>query len=503
METLESIIILPSQERYIYPTLAFIRALAVSCDFSEPARNAIEIAAEEALTNVIQHAFEEKADETFKLSVSISSEDFKITIHEKGMPFDPDGVADYNPGKIEIAQQADGLGLYLMKRMMDDVIFENLGREGKSLTLIKRFDEAQKRQITETNRNRTLVKDGAAIPSEKDFYEIRPFRPEDALEISRCAYRAYGYTYEPYIYYPEKIIEMNRSGKLRSFIASGKDSGEIMGHIALKFKNPDDRIAETGVAFVKPEYRKSGILKSMMEFCHIKANELKLYGLSGRAVTSHIYSQKAADSFGYKPCGIMLGLFPSDVDFRAISGRVIQKESGVLLYMNISGKDIRKVYAPSHYKNILSGIFDPLCISVQFNEEGTISAAGKSEIDVNTDSVLNISDVEVCRIGSGLILELRKILHSLCLRHVDAIFLHISIEDAEAPRIIEQAEHFGFFFCGVLPFGLNNTHDMIMQYMNNLDIDYDIIKPYSSHAAGILDCIKAAAADRNHQIRNR
>lgn len=498
MKTGESIIILPSQERYIYPALAFIRALAVSCDFSEPARNDIEIAAEEALTNVIQHAFEGKADETFKLSVGISNEDFKITIHEKGMPFNPDGVADYDPKKIEIAQQADGLGLYLMKRMMDDVIFDNLGREGKSLTLIKRFDEAQKRQITETNRNQILVKNDDVKHSEKVSYEIRPFMPEDALEISRCAYGAYGYTYEPYIYYPEKIIEMNRSGKLRSYITSGKDSNEIMGHIALKFKNPDDRIAETGVAFVKPEYRKSGILKSMMEFCHLKATELKLYGLYGRAVTSHIYSQKAADSFGYKPCGIMLGLFPSDVDFRAISGRVIQKESGVLLFNNISRKDIRKIYLPSHYKNILSGIFDCLDISAQFNTEETIPAAGKSEIIVNTDSVLNISDVEVCCIGSDFMNELRKILHSLCLKHIDAIFLHISIEDAEAPCIIEQAEQSGFFFCGILPFGLNNRHELIMQYMNNLDIDYDNIKPYSRHAAGILDCIKTAAADRNY-----
>jgi len=55
------------------------------------------------------------------------------------MPFSPDKVPDYDPGKLEKTMVADGLGVYLMKKMMDDVLFENLGREGKSLTLVSEW----------------------------------------------------------------------------------------------------------------------------------------------------------------------------------------------------------------------------------------------------------------------------------------------------------------------------------------------------------------------------
>ena len=49
---------------------------------------------------------------------------------------------------------------------------------------------------------------------------------------------------------------MNQVGKLRSFIAADKNTGDIMGHMAFKYKDPEDRFAELGVAFVRPEFRK-------------------------------------------------------------------------------------------------------------------------------------------------------------------------------------------------------------------------------------------------------
>ena len=84
MKPVESVIILPSQVRFVSPALAFIRATAATCGFSDVALNEIEVAAEEALTNVIKHAFEGHSDETFKVSVRFTEADFLITIYEKG-----------------------------------------------------------------------------------------------------------------------------------------------------------------------------------------------------------------------------------------------------------------------------------------------------------------------------------------------------------------------------------------------------------------------------------
>ena len=499
MKPVESIIILPSQERFVNPALAFIRAAAASCGFLEKALNDIEVAAEEALTNVIKHAFEGHCDEIFKLSVRFTEADFIITIYEKGMPFSPDRIADYDPAKLDNSMNTDGLGVYLMKKNMDDVIFENLGREGKSLTLIKHIAGGRVNLTLENYDNEVLVKNDMNSAGDNALYEIRLFRPEDALEISRCAYKAYGYTYEPYIYYPEKIIEMNRDGKLRSFIAAGKNTGEIMGHIAFKYKNPDDRIAEIGVAFVKPEYRKAGILKAMIIFCHEKALELKLFGLFGRAVTSHVASQKALEKLGYASCGIFLGLFPDDVDFKALTGKIRQKESGLLLYRTISEEGDRTIYVPARHKGKISDIFAALKIAVRIDESEAPPSSGKSEINVISVPVLNIADVEVGSIGSDILHELKSIVHDLCLKHIDAIFLHIDMEDPKAAFVARECERSGFFFSGVLPFGLNNKHEFILQYMNNLAINFDIIKPFSPGAVEILNYVRTFDPDKVNQ----
>jgi serine/threonine-protein kinase RsbW len=488
MKPVESVLILPSQARFLAPALAFIRATAVSCGFSALALNDIEVAAEEALTNVIKHAFEGNANETFRLSVCFTEEQFFITIHDKGIPFNPDRITGYDPEKLEETQTTDGLGVFLMKKMMDDVLFENLGREGKSLTLIKQIKDSQS---LENCGNEALITNRLDVVTLPNTYDIRPFMPEDALEISRCAYKAYGYTYEPYIYYPEQIVAMNQSGTLRSFVATNKETGEILGHIALKYKNSTDRIAEIGVAFVKPECRKTGIFDALMQFCHQKAAEFKLYGILGRAVTSHVGSQKVTDAMGYLVCGLFLGLFPDDVDFKALTGKIKQKETGLLLYHPLFEEDEHTIYLPLGHKNIVLDMFRSFKISVCCDERNSTPVEGQSRIHSEIDSVLNVAEMEVSSIGVDIIPELKTIIHTLCLKHVDAIFLHLDLEDQYSPFVVQQCEQLGFFFSGVLPFGLNNRHELILQYMNNLAIDYDLIQPYAHSAVDMLQYVRS------------
>jgi serine/threonine-protein kinase RsbW len=497
MTPVESMITLPSQARFVSPALAFIRATAASCGFSDSALNDIEVATEEALTNVIKHAFEGDAGETFKLRVCFTDADFSITIYEKGMPFSPDKVVEFTPGKLQATLESDGLGVFLMKKMMDDVVFENLGRDGKSLTLVKHIKEVTTKAVVENGGNNILLISRRDTTPQEVSFEIRPFMPEDALEIARCAYKAYGYTYEPYIYYPEQIIEMNQTGRLRSFVATGKNTDEIMGHIALKYKNATDCIAEIGVAFVKPDYRNSGVFNALMQFCHEKTVELGLYGILGRAVTSHIGSQKVADKMGYLACGVLLGLFPDDVDFKALTGKIKQKETGLLLYRPLFEEAEREIYLPLKHRDRILAMFSSFKLSVRSVENSAKPVDGQSVIQVAIIPVLNVAEVEVSAIGSDIMHELESTRHALCLKHVDAIFLHLDLENPYSPFVVQQCEQLGFFFSGLLPFGLNNKHELILQYMNNLEIRYDMIKPYSTSAASMLEYVRSCDPNRS------
>jgi len=52
-----------------------------------------------------------------------------------------------------------------------------------------------------------------------------------------------------------------------------------------------------------------------------------------------------------------------------------------------------------------------------------------------------------------------------------------------------------FFFAGILP-GLNDAQTMILQYLNNVPIDYDQIQLYSPPAQEILTCVRGLDPNR-------
>lgn len=97
----------------------------------------IDLAAEEAISNVMVHAFAGQERENFDLICERAPLGLKITIKEKGLPFDPIQIPDYHPAENIDQMSASGMGVFLMKEFMNEVYFRNLGMEGKETNLIK------------------------------------------------------------------------------------------------------------------------------------------------------------------------------------------------------------------------------------------------------------------------------------------------------------------------------------------------------------------------------
>ena len=141
-------------------------------------------------------------------------------------------------------------------------------------------------------------------------------------------------------------------------------------------------------------------------------------------------------------------------------------------------------------------MFSSFKVSVRSVESSAKPVDGQSKIQVAIIPVLNVAEVEVSAIGSDIMHELESTRHALCLKHVDAIFLHLDLENPCSPFVVQQCEQLGFFFSGLLPFGLNNKHELILQYMNNLEIRYDMIKPYSTSAINMLEYVRSCDPNR-------
>jgi anti-sigma regulatory factor (Ser/Thr protein kinase) len=98
----------------------------------------LELAVDEACTNVIEHAYEGQAGEIM-VSVETLGDAVKVIIHDRGLPFDPQAVPVPDPTAPLEERQPGGLGLFLMRQVMDSVEFKFEGEAGNTLVMIKKF----------------------------------------------------------------------------------------------------------------------------------------------------------------------------------------------------------------------------------------------------------------------------------------------------------------------------------------------------------------------------
>lgn len=87
----------------------------------------------EAISNAMLYGNGEDPRKTVRVEVRIVSGDLRVQVTDQGVGFDPDGVPD--PRTPENLTKAGGRGIFLMRKLMDEVRFN---ASGNSVTLILR-----------------------------------------------------------------------------------------------------------------------------------------------------------------------------------------------------------------------------------------------------------------------------------------------------------------------------------------------------------------------------
>jgi serine/threonine-protein kinase RsbW len=271
------------------------------------------------------------------------------------------------------------------------------------------------------------------------------------------------------------------------------EGGEIAGHIALKRGTPGAPLAELGVAFVKPEFRGGGVFQNLFRAILALAKNSGLDGLFARAVTSHVISQKTCRQFGFRECGLLLALFPGDVDFRQLTGRVVQKESALLLFLPLQPLEAHVIYPPAAHRDRILATYAALGLPVrpaETDDPAEPLPGRETELAASAVAVMNVADIHVTCYGADVVHAVRTSLRQQCLHRRDVVYLHLDLESPATARLVPEFEAMGFFYAGVLPRSLQGRDALILQYLNNIAIAYDLLKPYSPEANELLDYIR-------------
>ena len=118
----------------------FVNSATHRAKMSEREAWQVQLAVDEAATNVIQHAYSEDTPGVIRLSWLVDAGELQITLIDNGRPFDPTQVPAPDIHSPFEDRQAGGLGIYLMHKLMDKVSFD-FDADGNTLVLCKRFAE--------------------------------------------------------------------------------------------------------------------------------------------------------------------------------------------------------------------------------------------------------------------------------------------------------------------------------------------------------------------------
>lgn len=115
----------------------FITSAASQLGLDEDQAFAVQMAVDEACTNVIEHAYAGRVDGSIQIRVELVNDQVVVTIHDHGQPFDPTRVLPPNLCAPIEEQEDRCLGLFLMGKLMDSVDFRFDAVEGNLLTMTK------------------------------------------------------------------------------------------------------------------------------------------------------------------------------------------------------------------------------------------------------------------------------------------------------------------------------------------------------------------------------
>jgi serine/threonine-protein kinase RsbW len=120
----------------------FVGEAASQVGFSDKEIYSIQLAADEASSNVIEHAYAGVQGGKIEIECIIFEGGLKIVMQDQGKSFNPSSVPEPNVKADLSERKIGGLGMYLMRKLMDEVTYES-SNDGKvnTLTMIKRIGD--------------------------------------------------------------------------------------------------------------------------------------------------------------------------------------------------------------------------------------------------------------------------------------------------------------------------------------------------------------------------
>ena len=319
--------------------------------------------------------------------------------------------------------------------------------------------------------------------------DVRFLEPDGAEGFTRLVRRCYGDTYDAaWVYEPEAIAARLRAGTLRSTVGVTVD-GELVAHVGLVRRRPDDDVAESGQAVVDPEYRGRHLFTLLKQRAAERARDDGLFGLYSEATAAHPYSQRANVALGAVETGLLLGYIPASVAYTAIDAHA-HRQSVVLFYLKTNNGHERHVYPPARDRTMVERILERAGLRGTVADAPTDAALPtRSDLDVDDRADHNDRIVTARTVGDDLLDVVAAARDEALARLADCVYVDLPLADPGTQFRGDGLRELGFTFGGVFP---NRVHDcdvLRYQYLDRVTLDVSDIALASDHGRELLDYV--------------
>jgi serine/threonine-protein kinase RsbW len=129
----------PSNTENLAMIRDFVNGIGVRAGFSPSDVAKLELAVDEACANVIEHAYGPEVTKEVSIKATIDEFTVQIDVVDTGIGFDPAGISQKNLDELVAQRKSGGLGMRLMKTLMDEVHYEVIPGQKNELRMIKRL----------------------------------------------------------------------------------------------------------------------------------------------------------------------------------------------------------------------------------------------------------------------------------------------------------------------------------------------------------------------------
>lgn len=458
-----ALIEIPYDLRFASFALDWVSGLAGLAGGVQKELDSLRLASDETLAFLISSYHDAENWERIRVEFALLDDGTaEISMTNAGPPVHLERIPQYTPNAPSESNM-DGLWYFLARKAVDDLAFENCGRDGWKALMKKRLANASFEMKTQAKSAPALAR--------KTPFTTRLAVPDDAPGLVDLTYDTYRYSYPVESFYHEpKLRHALEKKEIISLLVEA--DGAIVGNSSFAISRHAPRCAYSGSLMIKPAFRQSQaiihLLKAIDSYVSSGAMDVDL--CYGSTVTTHTASQKVGARTGFHPLALHLAVCLT-VDFRGMKLTGAERETLLICVRFMKKPELETLFLPKRHHSAMAGLLSQAGFQCRLSEEEAAPSAERAKISVEEDAVELSACITLTATGRDWAARLQKRIFSLKAKGTKTVIILIPAWLPVLPGLDREMASCHAVFTGVKPLSAKECYLVYSALSDPVDFD--------------------------------